>query len=255
MKKSDRFSLIRTRLQKEGIVSIDDMKAFFQTSKATIYRDLRELESLGELKCTRGGAVSVARKANQEFSYEKKVDLFQDEKIRIAHEALKYIHPKETIILDSGTTVFELARLISGQKEEIYAATNDILTAHALACNEYISLTVLGGFLRKNHFSLNGYFAESMISQMHADTAFIGADAIDLSIGFMNFSVEEIQTKKLMIKASKKRIFLCDHTKFDSIAFVNICPFADADIIITGQETSPTTVHELEAAGVHVALV
>ena len=255
MKKVNRIALIRSQLHTEGIVSIDELETLLQTSKATVYRDLKELEELGELKCTRGGAVSVSRRTHQELSYADKIDLFKEEKVRIAEEALKYIHPRDTIILDSGTTVLELARLIAKQQEEYYIATNDILTARVLSENSDISLTVLGGLLRKDHFSLNGYFTESMISQMHADTAFVGADAVDLGIGFMNFSVEEIQPKKLMIKASKRRIFLCDHTKFDSIAFVNICPFSDADLIITGKETRQEIVDELKALGTQVILV
>ena len=255
MKKSERFVHIREKLMADGIVSIEQLEEILDASRATVYRDLRELEENNELKCTRGGAVSVSRRTSQEFSYAKKLDLFQEEKIRIATEAMKYIHPRDTIILDSGTTVFELAKLVAEEEDELYIATNDILTARRLAKNGHISLTVLGGLLRKDHFSLNGYFTESMISQMHADTAFIGADAIDLSIGFMNFSVEEIQAKKLMLRASKRRIFLCDHTKFDSTAFVNICPFSDADMIITGVETKPEIESELNSLGIRVVRV
>ena len=255
MKKAERFGHIREMLMADGLVSIEQLESELKASRATIYRDLKELEESHELKCTRGGAVSVSRRTNQELSYAKKVDLFQEEKIRIAREAIKQIHPRDTIILDSGTTVFELAKLVAEREDELYVTTNDILTARRLAKNNHISLTVLGGLLRKDHFSLNGYFTESMISQMHADTAFIGADAIDLGIGFMNFSVEEIQTKKLMLKASRKRIFLCDHTKFDITAFVNICPFTDADLIITGVETSTEIAEELKTLGIEVMRV
>jgi Transcriptional regulators of sugar metabolism len=62
-------------------------------------------------------------------------------------------------------------------------------------------------------------------------------DAIDFNIGFMNFSVEEIQAKKLMIQASKEIIILCDHSKFEKIVFVNICSLGDIDLLITGVET------------------
>lgn len=117
-----------------------------------------------------------------------------------------------------------------------------------------IDLMVLGGNLRKHHFSLNGYFTESMIRQIHADKLFMGVDAIDFAIGMMNFSADEIQTKKYMIKAAHQAIVLCDHSKFERVAFVNICQFSDVDIIITGKELSPEYADKVTEYGVRLIL-
>lgn len=161
----------------------------------------------------------------------------------------------ETLLLDSGTTIGEFAKHLSGFRDPCYVATNDLQSAMVLSGNESVVLTVLGGLLRQGHFSLNGYFTENMIEQLHADKVFMGVDAIDLDIGCMNFSVEEVQTKRRMVQAAKKVIVLCDHSKFESIAFVNICPLTDIDLIITGKEIKPDILHNLREQGVQVETV
>ena len=129
-----------------------------------------------------------------------------------------------------------------------------MMSAMELARKSNVDLMVLGGNLRKHHYSLNGYFTESMIRQIHADKVFIGVDAIDFEIGMMNFSAEEIQTKKYMINAAHQVIVLCDHSKFERIAFVNICQLSDVNIIMTGKELAPEYVDRINELGVRLIL-
>ena len=138
---------------------------------------------------------------------------------------------------------------------QLYIATNDLKSAMVLTQFPSIDLMVLGGSLRRDHYSLNGYFTETMIGQIHADKVFLGVDAIDPNIGFMNFSAVEVKSKKMMMDASYEKIVLCDHSKFERIAFVNICRFEDIDLIITGKEASPDTLHTFEDRGVTIMTV
>ncbi|MBE0600543.1 MAG: DeoR/GlpR transcriptional regulator, partial [Firmicutes bacterium] len=102
---------------------------------------------------------------------------------------------------------------------------------------------------------LNGYFTDSMINQMHADTAFLGVDAVDFNLGYMNFSTEEINTSRLMKQRAQKSIVLCDHSKFTRIAFVSICKMQEIDLLITGREISENHLHMLRQMGINVMTV
>jgi len=102
---------------------------------------------------------------------------------------------------------------------------------------------------------LTGYFTENMVRQIHADKFFMGVDAVDMNIGYMNFSVEEIQTKKLMIQASNEVIVLCDHSKFEKIAFVNICHFEEVDLVITGKEINKDILKKIEELKINIMIV
>lgn len=180
--------------------------------------------------------------------------MFYDEKRRIAQAARSLISPNETLFLSGGTTVNEFSKTLY-DISPLYIATNDLMSAVELSHFNNVDLMVLGGSLRKNHFSLNGYFTENMISQIHADKAFIGVDAVDFDTGFMNFSVEEIQPNKMMIKASREVIILCDHSKFNKVAFVNICKFEDVDLVITDKSASGETLERLKELNVEVMVV
>lgn len=254
MLKEQRIEILLTELSRNGIISIENLAKKMDVSHSTIRRDIEELESLNTLKRIRGGAVAPKSSTSFEPSFETRKDMFYDEKQRIAQAAHSLVNTKETLFLGGGTTVHEFAKTLY-DLSPLYIATNDLISAFELSRFDNIDLTVLGGSVRKSHFSMNGYFTESIISQMHADKAFIGVDAIDLETGFMNFSVEEIQSNKLMMKASREVIVLSDHSKFEKIAFVNICKFADIDLLITDDKIDIDTLNKLKDHGVKVMTV
>lgn len=254
--KERRVEIILAELKHRGIVTVDELAEKINTSRSTIRRDIDELEEQGALKRIRGGAVAVQSSAtSHEPPFMIRQDMFLDEKVRIAQAASSLVKPNETLFISCGTTLHEFAKALQNANPPLYVATNDLMIAMDLAQHSQIELMVIGGSLRHNHFSLNGFFAENAITQIHADKAFIGVDAIDFNIGFMNFSIEEIQAKKLMLQASKEIIVLCDHSKFEKVAFVNICGFEEIDILITGRETPPAIIAKLEDAGVKVLTV
>ena len=180
MIREQRISYICSELQQKGIVSIAELTHAMQTSRSTIRRDLSDLEAQGLLKCIWGGAVSLSKQMAYEPPFNTRRDLCVDEKRRIASRAMELVVDNATILLDSGTTSYELAKQLAGSRH-INVATNDLNSAMALAANADISLFILGGTLRPNHYSVNGLFTEEMIRQLHADMAFLSVDAIDLS--------------------------------------------------------------------------
>lgn len=71
----------------------------------------------------------------------------------------------------------------------------------------------------------------------------------------MNFSTAEIQTNKLIMQRAHQTVILCDHSKFESVAFVNICKLQDVDLLITGKELNPAYLHRLKELDVNVMIV
>ena len=248
--KERRYEIILDQINKHGSVSLNELAVKANSSRSTVRRDIYELEKKHLLKCVRGGAVSISGTVEQiEPSFSVREDLFADEKARIARYAHDLVKPGETLILDSGTTIHEFSKTLY-DISPLYVATNDLKSATELAHCTNIDLVVLGGSLRKNHFSLHGYFTDNMIMQLHADRAFIGVDGIDFNLGLMNFSSEEVQSKKLMMQVSKQVIVLCDHSKFDKIAFINICSLNKVDLLITGKETEQKYIDNLNSLGI-----
>ena len=156
MLKVQRLEQIQEELQKHGVLSIEALAEALHVSQSTIRRDLFELEEQGEvLKRIRGGAVRKALNTSHEPSFDVRQDMFLEEKQRIALAAKALVNENETLFLDSGTTVCELAKVLDSF-HQLYIATNDLKSAMVLTQFPSIDLMVLGGSLRRDHYSLNG---------------------------------------------------------------------------------------------------
>ena len=79
----------------------------------TVRRDFTELEELGILKRTHGGAKSKNTFQYKELSHEDKYVLNIEKKREIALKAVKLLEEGDTIFLGPGTTVELMAKEIS----------------------------------------------------------------------------------------------------------------------------------------------
>ncbi len=245
--------IVEVTNQKE-IVTVDELIELVGASKATIRRDIKQLAENGLIRKTHGGVMSISMGATTEPPLRIKSNLYVDEKKRIAAKALKYVNENDFIILDSGTTVLEFAKLLDDRKK-ITVITYDLLVAMEVAKNTSIDLMMIGGTLRKTYYSFFGFFAENMLRQISAKKAFIAVDSVDLQQGLMSFTTDDIAIKKLIIESSKEVILLCDHSKFESHSFIKICDLANIDHIITGEEINPSVLHRLREMGITVETV
>ena len=254
MLREQRIEIILGDLSRDGIISIETLAEKINVSQSTIRRDIEDLEAKRSLKRIRGGAIASKAATSFEPPFSARQDMLLDEKRRIAEAAHSLIDSKETLFISSGTTLYEFSKTLH-DIPQLYIATNDLMSALALSSYNNVNLMVLGGSLRHNHLSINGYFTDNMINQIHADKAFIGIDAVDLNSGFMNFSMEEIPSNKNMMKAAKETIVLCDHSKFSKVAFVNICQFSDVDLVITDKGTDSKYIDKIKESGTKVIVV
>lgn len=255
----ERHEKILSLLNERKYISFNELTKRISASKSTLRRDVYELEQEGYLTRTRGG-IAMGDDVEQfnvtaEASAQVRQSENRDEKIRIAEAAMRFIHPNDTIFLDSGTTTYELAVKLKEYNHSLMVASSDLSSAMELSDNENLEIIVIGGKLRKRHYSMIGYFSDNIISQMHADTAFISTDAVDIEKGLMAFSLDEVTGKKAMIKGAREVILLCDHTKYSRIAFVTISSFEEIDHIITGKGLDENIHSYLTEMGIDVIQV
>ncbi len=207
----------------------------------TIRRDLTELEKKGKAIRTHGGAISVDS-ITEETPYSSKVTKNNAEKKMIAKNALTLIQDNSTIILDSGTTTFELAKLLK-DRDDLIIVTNDIKIANELleSPNKVI---VTGGELQQGVGALYGTSTQNMLSVIHADIFFLGAHAMNLKGGVMAPTFEKALIKQLMIKAAEKTWVLADSSKFNRKAFSTVCDLDEVEGVITDSSTKPSNIIE-----------
>jgi len=254
MLQEERLEKIEEMVKQKKFCSVNELCVSFNISKATARRDLKILNDRNKLRLTRGGATDVATGTTHEPPYIVKKNINHEEKVRIADKACSYIKCGETVIIDSGTTALEMAGFLKSMKG-ITVATNDLLVACQLAEAKDIDLTVIGGGIRKDYYTTLGYLAQLAMEHINADKAFIGVDAINVNKGCMITNMQEVMLKKLFMKSAKEKIVICDHSKFENVAFMNLCSIHDVDMIITGKEIDKEIYSSFVEAGVNIVLV
>ena len=254
MLQEERIAVLKGYVQQNRFAKIDDLKDLMNVSKATVRRDLIQLESEGFLQTTRGGAMLTSSGVLFEQPYCIKRDTNAAEKVRIAQKACEVISDNLSIFLDSGTTVAKMCPFLS-RPQNLMIATNDVQIASELRDYTNVTVTVIGGLLRRNFCTLTGMYAELMLNEMRFDYAFISSDTICENGGLMITNPEEVQIKRLVAKSTSKLIVLADHSKFEKTSFLSVCGLEDIDMVITGNELDNSLCERYRELGLEIVQV
>jgi DeoR family transcriptional regulator, aga operon transcriptional repressor len=252
---SQRAQGILQALTRTGTVSVDDLAAKFNVSAATIRRDLIELDKLGLLRRTHGGAISVEPLLYEPFkhdsSFQEQIERNMDEKRRIGLAAAELIADGDTIALTAGTTTTQVTRSIH-HKNRITVVTNTVNVAMELSKRPDINVIVTGGSLRGGWFSLVGPSAIETMSRIFVDKVFIGVNGIDAQYGLTAHHPDEAAINSVMIKQAKQKIAIADHSKFGVVVKSLICSVNQIDILITDIKATDEQIEPFIAQGVKV---
>ncbi len=228
----ERKTRILFLLSQSQSILVSDAATSLGVSETTIRRDLQDLEEQGLLKRTHGGAIALEM-ASFEPSMIEKADFHAEQKMQIAKQAVAMVQKGDTLLLDSGTTTLQMARILPDQ--DLTVVTNSLPIGSELARRKNIKLIMLGGELRSNTEALVGAFCEMMLQTIHVDKVFLGANGIDPSRGVTTPNIAEASIKRAMVQAGRQIILVADHSKFGQIHFAKICDIRDISCIITDE--------------------
>ncbi|HEX3027403.1 MAG TPA: DeoR/GlpR family DNA-binding transcription regulator [Clostridia bacterium] len=253
MIREERLAKITEYVQNRHYASIEELVEMLGVSKATVRRDVLALSKSNAVVLTRGGITCDLHDRNRELAYNEKRYANAAEKNRLAQTAGRMIRPDMTIIIDAGTTTRSMVPFLREIKG-LNLVTNDLMIAADVTDCEGISVTVTGGQLRRDFYTLRGYAAEDFVRHMRADIAFVGFDAVDIDSGCYITNADEVALKKCMIASADKVVALCDYTKFSNTAFISVCQLSDLDVIITNKELDMAEIEALRQMDVEVIL-
>ena len=201
--------MILELVQQRERVTVEELVDRFGISAVTIRSDLNALAAAGRLLRTHGGG--LAQRDHEEVPISVKQKLNQEQKVRIAAEAVRLIRDGETIVLDSGTTTEEIAKQIRGLPlQSLNVITNALNIAVVLAPLPFINLIMPGGQLRPHSYSLSGPLAVTALQTLHADRLFLGVDSLDPDIGLMTPHLLEAQLNAQMMKIAREVVAVAD---------------------------------------------
>ncbi|MEG0365651.1 MAG: DeoR/GlpR family DNA-binding transcription regulator [Coprobacillus sp.] len=239
MLKIDRHRIIEEMLKQTGSIIISDVSSTLNCSEETVRRDLKEMEADGILKRIHGGAF-LPEDEDKTVPLRLRELYIPKEKDEIAKIVIdNFINENDVIMLDSSTTCLHLAKMLIQSNMNVTIITNS-LSIISLFDTKYNNLRLIGigGRYKNRSHSFVGPKARDSISSYLAAKSFISCSAIDIENGLLDNNENECEIRKTMIKHSKLRYLLVDHTKFSDSGDYIIDNFNNIDSIITDKKPS-----------------
>lgn len=236
-------------LSERGLVSVGDLSEHFGVSEVTIRKDLQYLEERNLLLRTHGGAMRVDYLVNEQ-SLEEKGQKYQEQKARIGRAAAALVKDGDSLILDAGTTVLQVARHLRG-KRQLTVLTSSITIAAEVMRIPDAELIMLGGIVRPNSAAVVGHYAEQMVRDHSFHKLFLAVDGFDVERGLTTTHTMEAHLNQIMIESAMQTIAVFDSSKFGRRGLCSICGVESVDTIVT--DAVPDNVRRrLEERGVTV---
>jgi DeoR family transcriptional regulator of aga operon len=248
----ERRRIILEQLYQNKQVSIFQLKKQFRVSEVTLRKDLHYLENKKLLIRSRGGAMLPVKIGN-DLSVDKRKVLNLSKKKSIAFAASSLFKAGDTIIMDSGTTLMELAKLLKG-KENMTIITNALDIALKISEVDDLKIIIPGGIFRKKSYSLVGVNAVQNLQIYRADKYFLSADGITAD-GVFTSNLEEGQIAKIVMSHAKENIILVDSSKFGRMGIINFAPLNKIHTLITDKKIPKEYNDMLVKLGIKVVIV
>ncbi len=242
---------LRALIREHGFVSIPDLRDAMEVSESTIRRDLEALEDSGEAKRTHGGVFSTGpTPAVKQFESKKNPGQWE-KKRSIAESAASLIDDHDTLLLDGGSTTYELARQLIGRPLQI--VTNSLPVANLFSSCDSVDLVLLGGALHHRTGVTLGSFANQMLQSINVQKAFLSVAGINVR-GFYNSNMLLVETERAMMQCADRTIIVADSSKFGRSSLARLCEWSDVHTLVADDELNAKWRKQVEESGVQLIL-
>ena len=251
-----RRNLISTYVRDRTRVKVVDLMDEFGLTDTSIRRDLSILEGKGILRRVHGGAVSTSEGLHI-MDFEERSSHFGPEKRIIGEFAANLIQSKDVILLDSGTTVLQVAKHIPNsirQTGTLRIVTNSTLLLDEVGLWASPNLLLLGGIYLPEHQATVGPEVLESLQQISAQRVFLGCDGLSSDGGITTAHPLIAEAGRAMASRAEQVIVLADHSKLGKAGFVPIMPIERIDILITDTSAPDHIINDLQDKGIKVLI-
>ena len=229
MQNHDRRGRLLDIIRIRGFAALDELVSALGVSESTIRRDLDALEEQGAAKRTHGGVLySGGMPRLAEFDERQPANWAA--KRAIATLAAGVIEDGETVLLDGGTTTYEVARLLVGRSLQV--VTNSLPVANLFASEARTDLVLLGGYVSPRTGVCLGPYANELLARLHVTTTVLSAAGISEE-GLFNAHLLLAETEQAMLKAASRVMVVADSSKFGRKSLTLVSGLDSIDIFVS----------------------
>lgn len=244
-----RQSEIIDRLSRHGFVSTTELAESLGVSDMTIRRDARALAERGIAKVVHGG-ISLPHGTAHTTDFAERAGEDADGKYRIASVCQTMISPRETIIIDAGTTSYEIAHQLPGNFRGTVITHSAPVIQHCLRLPSARTIC-LGGELLPDSQAFAGEMTVAAAKKLRAQIAFVGVAALHVDGLYVDRDLE-LGTKRALINAADRTVVVATASKMNHPAIVHLMDFEQVDTLVTDTQPPAPISRALAAANVQV---
>ena len=208
------------------------------------------MEDAGHAKRTHGGVFYTGASPKLPH-FDQLQPANWDKKRAVARRAAELICDGDTVLLDGGTTTYEVARLLVGRPLQI--VTNSLPVANLFASNATTDLVLLGGYVYPRTGVSLGPYANEMLERLNVRRTVLSVAGIN-ERGFYNSNLLLVETERAMMKAGEEVIVVADSTKFGHQSLSHLAPLNEASQLVVDDGISADWKRKVEAVGVRLTI-
>ena len=217
-------------LERQGAVSVKRLTSVLYVSEATVRRDLCELERLGMIKRTFGGAVPVAE-VNRQIPFLVRESMNSTAKSEISKRASALIRDGMVVFLDGSTTAQYMVKYLRSFSD-LVVVTNGLKVAE-LMDELSIKTYCTGGMMMKRSLVFTGRHAEAMVDSLNIDICFLACRGMNNQGVFSDAAEQETNLRRHVLNRSKTRVLLMTGDKIGRTYMHTLCYSKDVDYVIS----------------------
>lgn len=254
MHETERHRVILAAVQTRPMVTVSELVDMTGTSEATIRRDIAALHVAGKLRRLRGGAEAVNPPSQpglvgRPFSVNETINT--PLKRAIAKEAVALCEDGDPIIVNGGTTTFQMVYPLVNRRLQVF--TNSFPIAEHLLHHSKNIVMVPGGTIYREQNIILSPFDNDVSRNFYARKMFIGAQGVGPH-GVMEADPLLIQAEQKLISQADELVVLADSSKFRVRSSLILCPLERLHTVITDRGIRDEDRQMLEAAGVRLII-
>lgn len=247
MSNADRHKLIAKAVRDSGDATVQELAELTGASEMTIRRDLDALAAQGVLERVRGGARTLLLRG-EEPPFALRAHEAVEAKRRIAVEISALVADGESVLLDSGTTCLEVARLL--RERPVTVMPLSLQAIHLIGETPGpATLLVPGGQPRASEGALTGPLTLASLAALRFDTAVIGCCGLSAAEGLTAYDLDDAAVKKAGIAVARRTIAAADGGKLGRSAFAYVGPSTLLHTLVTDATAPADEVTALEDTG------
>jgi len=236
MTRKERQKRILEILEDHGAVSVKKLTQILFASEATVRRELTELERIGAVKRTFGGAMPMPE-VNRQIPLLVRQSLNSVEKNEICRRAASLVQNGQVIFLDGSSTAQHMVKHLR-HFSDLVVITNGLKVAELLS-ELPIKTFCTGGRLIENSLVFTGRQAEKMAEEVNVDICFLSCKGLSEDGVFSDTSEEETDLRRKFLACSKTRVMLMTANKIGKTYLHTLCRAEEIDCIFSGAALPP----------------